>query len=368
MTATPQRTQRRANGCAHFKTHSRTRVDRASKACFEGWGRTVSAPGSVSAVGWLTRRLPESLKRRVPVVRERDALRARVRELETKHHPHPVTGLHGTFVGNDRVLVATTWGGRLLLPSDDLSLMPELVASGTYDPPFTAFVRRHIKPGDTVIDVGAHAGLFTLLLAYQVWEIGRVIAYEPSPRMLELLRDNVTMNWLSDRVEIVPKAAAAASGSLPFLATTRYTMTGSLRPVEHLLETQDRVEALERLEVEAEPLDVHLGRFERIDLVKIDVEGAEEQVFAGMEQLLASGAVRRVSFEVARELMGEEWKPFAERLRRLADEGWEFCRISDAGEPAAISLAAIFERGRFSQVVMQRGKPPWTTRQQWHPY
>jgi FkbM family methyltransferase len=98
------------------------------------------------------------------------------------------------------------------------------------------------------------------------------------------------MNWLSDRVEIVPKAAAAASGSLPFLAPTRYTMTGSLQPVEHFLETEERVEALERLEVEAEPLDVHLGRFDRIDLVKIDVEGAEEHVFAGMEQLLASAS------------------------------------------------------------------------------
>ena len=305
-------------------------------------------------MGWLTRRLPASVKRRVPVVRERDALRARVRELEGELSQKPVTGLHGTYVGNDRVLVSTAWGGRLLLPSDDLSLMPELVATGTYDSPFTAFVQRHVKPGDTVIDVGAHAGLFTLLLAYQVWESGRVIAYEPNPRMLELLRDNVTMNWLSDRVEIVPKAAAAASGSLPFLAPSRYTMTGSLRPVEQLLETADRVEALERLEVEAEPLDVHVGRFERIDLVKIDVEGAEEQVFAGMNQLLASGAVKRVSFEVARELMGDDWKPFADRLRRLASEGWEFCTITEAGEPEPISLDAIVDRGRFSQVLMQR--------------
>jgi FkbM family methyltransferase len=293
----------------------------------------------------------------LPVVRERDDLRARVHRLEAELSQKRITGLHGTFVGNDRVLVSTAWGGRLLLPSDDLSLMPELVATGTYDSAFTAFVQRHVKPGDTVIDVGAHAGLFTLLLAYQVWDCGRVVAYEPNPHMVELLRDNVTMNWLSDRVEIIGKAVAAETGQLPFLAPSRYTMTGSLRPVEHILETEDRVEALERLDVDAEPLDVHLGRFERINLIKIDVEGAEEQVFAGMEQMLASGAVRRVSFEVARELMGDDWMPFAERLRRLADEGWEFCTISDAGEPAPISIAAILERGRFPQVLMQRRAP-----------
>jgi FkbM family methyltransferase len=211
-----------------------------------------------------------------------------------------------------------------------------------------------VKPGDTVIDVGAHVGLFTVLLAYQVWETGRVIAYEPSPRMLDLLRDNTTMNWLGDRVEIVPKAAAAASGTLPFIAPARYTMTGSLRPVEHLLSTEDRADTVERIEVEAEPLDVHAGRFERIDLVKIDVEGAEEQVFAGMERLLASGTVKRVSFEVARDHMGSDWEPFSERLRGLEREGWTFATITAGGDPEPIPLREVLERGRFSQVLMHR--------------
>ena len=307
----------------------------------------------------LTRRIPGAVKRRVPVVRERDALREQVRDLyaqldqERAERPS-VGGLHGTYVGDNRMLISTTWGGRLLVPSDDLSLMPELVASGTYDAPFTAFVQRHVKPGDTVIDVGANVGLFTLLLAYQVWEHGRVVAYEASPSILELLRHNVSMAWLDDRVEIVPKAAAATTGPLPFLAPRRYSMTGSLRPVEHLLSTENRADTVDHIQVDAEPLDVHAGRFDRIDLVKIDVEGAEEQVFAGMEDLLASGVIKRVAFEIAREWMGEEWERFTERLRRLEREGWAFATISDTGEPEPISLTAVFERGRFSQVLMHR--------------
>ena len=309
---------------------------------------------------WLTRRLPPTVKQLVPVVRERDALRGRVDELQARldtepaSQPAATSSLHGTYVGDNRMLIATLWGGRLLGPADDLSLMPELVVNGTYDVPFTAFVQRHIQPGDTVIDVGANFGLFTLLLAYQVWEFGRVISYEASPRVLELLRDNVALNWLDDRIQIVPKAAAAASGSLPFLAPRRFAMTGSLQPVEHLLSTENRVDSLDRIKVEAEPLDVHAGRFERIDLIKVDVEGAEEQVFAGMERLLASGVVRRVSFELAREHLGDDWEPFTERLRRLEREGWTFNIISGAGVPEPIALADVFERGRFSQVLMQR--------------
>jgi FkbM family methyltransferase len=297
--------------------------------------------------------MPRSLKRRVPVVRERDALRARVAELEAKLDG----GVHGTYAGDGRMLVSTTWGGRLFVPSDDLSLMPELVAYGTYDKPFTAFVQRHLEPGDTVIDAGAHIGLFTLLFAYQVWEHGRVIAYEPNPRTLEFLRDNVTLSWLSDRVEIVPKAAGAATSSAPFLAAGRFTMSSSLRPVEDQLSSDDRRENIESIEVEVEPLDVHLGQFSRIDLIKVDVEGAEDQVFAGMERLLASGVVRRVTFEVSRDLMGDEWEPFNERLRRLERDGWAFFTISEAGLPEPLSLTAMSGRGRYSQVLMQRGTP-----------
>jgi FkbM family methyltransferase len=348
----------RAGSTAATTTYVRAADAHARKR--ELFAATASAPDSLHRLGWLTRRIPTSVKRRVPVVRERDALRERLNDCQARLDREradrlAIGGLRGTYVGDSRMLVATTWGGRLFVPSTDLSLMPELVAYGTYDVPFTAFVQRHIKPGDTVIDVGASVGLFTLLFAYQVWEHGHVIAYEANPPMVELLRDNVTMGWLSDRVEIVPKAAAATTGVLPFLAPSRYSMTGSLRPVEHLLSTEDRIDTIDTIEVEAEPLDVHVGHFERIDLVKIDVEGAEEQVLAGMEQLLASGAVRRVSFEVSREHIGDDWASFTERLRRKEVDGWAFSTISDSGEPEPIALEDVFERGRFSQVLMHRG-------------
>lgn len=262
--------------------------------------------------------------------------------------------LHGTYVGNNRVLVRPVWGGRILLPSEDVSLMPELVANGIYDIPFTSFVQSHIKPGDTVFDVGANVGLFTLLLGYQVWEVGKVVAYEASPPIVELLRQNVGMNWLFDRVEIVAKAAASTEGTLPFLAPRRFAMTGSLQPIEDKLVSADRPDEVERIEVPTEPLDAHAGRFERIDLIKVDVEGAEEKVFAGMSGLLDSGVVRRVSFEVSREDMGTDWESFTRRLRDLEQRGWRFATIADSGEPEPIVLSSVFERGRFSQVLMTR--------------
>jgi FkbM family methyltransferase len=271
--------------------------------------------------------------------------------------PAPAPPLHGTYVGNNRVLVRTVWGGRLLLPGDDLSLMPELVARGTYDVPFTTFVQREIRPGDTVVDVGANVGLFTLLLGYQVWEFGRVIAYEANPRHVELLRDNVSTNWLSDRIEIVPRAAGAETGRLTLLAPQRFGMLSSVQPVEHLLVTEDRRDTVERVEVEVEPLDDRLAGLERIDLIKIDVEGAEEQVFAGMERTLASGAIRRVCFELVRESLGTDWEPLIARLRALAASGWRFATLPDSGVPEPVTIDALVERGHFSQVLMTPATP-----------
>jgi FkbM family methyltransferase len=271
--------------------------------------------------------------------------------------PAPAPPLHGTYVGNNRVLVRMVWGGRLLVPGDDLSHLPELVADGVYDVPFTTFLQREIKPGDTVVDVGANIGIFTILAGYQVWEMGRVISYEANPANVAVLRDNVSLNWLSDRIEVVPRAAGAEAGTLPFLAPQRFGGSGSLQPVEHLLVTDDRRDTVERLDVEVEPLDDRIAGLERIDLVKIDVEGGEEQVFAGMEGTLASGAVRRVCFELAREWLGDDWAPFTGRLRGLAAAGWAFATIPASGIPEPTPLEALLERGHVSQVLMARATP-----------
>lgn len=268
--------------------------------------------------------------------------------------PPPAAGLHGTYVGDGRVLVAPLWGGRLVLPADDLSLMPELVVKGTYDVPFTAFVQQHIRPGDVAIDVGANVGLFTLLLGYQVWERGRVLAYEAAPRHVAFLRDNVAMNGLADRVEIVPHAAAADYGTARLQVLPRFSMLATIHADAETLLVGERTGELETVEVQTEPLDAQLGRFERIDLIKVDVEGAEEQVFAGMAGLLAAGTVRRVCFELIESSIGRDWEAFARRLKALEADGWRFHTLTDAGAVEPAALDALLDGGHWSQVAMLR--------------
>ena len=284
-----------------------------------------------------------------------EARRAHDREAATAGAPPdppapaaPVApGVHGVYVGDGRMLVRTTWGGKLFASATDLSLTPDLVTEGVYDRPFTNYLLRTLRPGDTAIDVGANIGLFTLLMAQLVGAGGRVLAYEAQPGNAALLRDNLTMSYM-DWATVVEKAAGEASGTLPFHAPRRFAGNGSLLPRD----AADN-DAVDLIDVLVEPLDVHAGRLARVDLLKIDVEGAEHRVLNGATRLLESGVVRRVAFELVRHHMGDDWAPFCAQLRGLRAAGWSFERLDADGTPFADDLERILEVGWFSQVIMR---------------
>jgi FkbM family methyltransferase len=269
--------------------------------------------------------------------------------------PSPVSAGHrATYVGNDRLLVSTTWGGKLFMSASDLSLTPEVVHDGNYDEGFTRFLARTLRPGDVAFDIGANVGLFTLLMARLVGASGHVVAYEAAPHNVELLRDNVAMNYYTGWVDVVPKAAAASEGTLQFYATTRFRGNGSTIPHDDGYAQEFWVDGQQTLSVPSECLDVHLGRFDKINFVKIDVEGGEEQVFAGMESLLSTGSIERVCFELLRSRMAGDWEPMIERLWRLSAAGWTTSVIHPNGNRVLVDVETLVRGGSFQQVLLER--------------
>jgi FkbM family methyltransferase len=134
------------------------------------------------------------------------------------------------------------------------------------------FMRAVVQPGDAVIDAGAHLGSFTLALAAARC---RVLAVEASARNVDLLRASVAFNGFSE-VRVVHAAAAAAEGSLSFLADGAWGWVAA--PGEPFTEYTPAVR-LDDL--------VDLLQWERVALVKIDVEGSELSVVRGLSRLLA---------------------------------------------------------------------------------
>ena len=132
-----------------------------------------------------------------------------------------------------------------------------------------------IKPGATVLDVGANAGALTVPLALLAGRSGRVIAYEPNPHAYELLEKNVGLNSLP-QVTIRQYALGEADGTLTFYATGNDTARGSLKQ----LTSSDRGQS-----VPVFAYDTH-DEGVPVSFVKIDVEGSELSVLKGMACML----------------------------------------------------------------------------------
>jgi FkbM family methyltransferase len=310
-------------------------------------GRPVAAPVPGATLG-------DALKARLLAELEREAVSIVPPSAPpAQPAPAPAPGIHGAYVGNGRMLVRTRWGGTLYAAAGDMSITPHLVTEGVYDVPFTNFLQRTLRPGGVAVDVGANIGLFTVQMGRLVGPSGRVVAYEAAPRNAALLRDNVAMSYQSGWVEVREAAAAAHAGRLPFHVTSRFAGNGSLVEHDDAYHAQHEVEVFERIEVACEPLATRLGELGTVDLVKVDVEGGELQVFRGMADLLAARRVRAVSFELLRCRMGEDWAPFADLLRGHRDAGWRFSLIAEDGGLVPSDVEQLLAVGEYPQVVME---------------
>lgn len=174
-----------------------------------------------------------------------------------------------------------------------------------------------VPAGGLVLDVGAHLGYFSLLAARRG---ARVIALEPNPHSLPFLRANLRANGVEDRVTVVAKALAGAPGRRVFF----------LSPAGDTSSLHRQVGTVGEAEVEVTTADgVVDGR--RLDAIKIDVEGAELEALAGMEQAIADASPDLRLFI--------EWNPAA---------------LAAAGEPAAALPRRLRELGLEPRIIDER--------------
>ncbi len=141
-----------------------------------------------------------------------------------------------------------------------------------------------IRPGDRVVDVGANLGVFTLLASRSAGPGGEVFALEPEPSLADLLEENVE-GARAANVRVLRLAAGAARG--------RATLACS--PVNSGDNRLDPGFAAPGVEVEVAPLDELVGG--EVDFVKIDVQGREADVLAGMRGLLGRSPRARLLLE-----------------------------------------------------------------------
>lgn len=140
-----------------------------------------------------------------------------------------------------------------------------------------------LKEGSYFIDIGAHVGWYTIYAALQVGPTGKGYAFEPSPKNNLLLRNNLELNQIHNTA-VLPMALSNRPGEAELFLSAENSGDNGL-----VTENTVRQRAsLEKTKVPVSTLDEQLSieEFKKVALVKMDVQGSEPKVLAGMENLL----------------------------------------------------------------------------------
>lgn len=177
--------------------------------------------------------------------------------------------------------VVNVLGHRMAVhdPARDRFITPSLIHTRCFEPFQTELVVNEVRPGDMAIDLGAHVGYYTLLLARLVGPAGRVLAFEPDPDNFALLAHNVALNGYAN-VELFNAGVSARPGRARLFRSPDnagdhrlHDSPGDPRPgVDVAVVSLD---------------DVFRDRAGGIDFVKVDVQGSEGAALEGMAGLLA---------------------------------------------------------------------------------
>ena len=247
--------------------------------------------------------------------------------------------LHQAWNRNVRVPVRLPFGALWLLRRDNVG---EPLLKKTFESAELAFVERFLKPGMTVLDLGAHHGLYTLLASKRVGSRGKVIAFEPSPRERRALLLHLILNRCGNvKVEGLAVGNEDTEADL-FVVEGTQTGCNSLKPPDVLSGTFPKRVRVVRID---DWLDKR--KFGQIDFVKLDVEGAELEALKGASRLLER-VPRPVILAEVQNVRTAAWGYRAKDiLVHLHNKGFTWFRLSAAGTPEPLDLNAQDFDGNF---------------------
>lgn len=170
---------------------------------------------------------------------------------------------------------------------------------GMVDGRETRAISRLVQRGDICVDAGANSGWYTLLFSELAGPDGAVHAFEPDPRAFAQLSENVALNRSRTSVRLNNVALSRSTGTMP-LYSTHNTQLSSLHPISpDFLPNQSSIhESGGPCQASVTTLDAYAGMagLERIDVIKLDVEGSEFDVLRGAERVIRMGMAPPVLF------------------------------------------------------------------------
>jgi len=229
--------------------------------------------------------------------------------------------LQGDWIGSGgrQRKMKTAWG--VAITADPRTTIGRSIqTTGVHDLAVTEALARLIRPGDTVLDVGAHIGYTVMLAAIAAGCRGRVVAWEPHPGLFRALEHNVAAMSAEHRaaaVDLRNTALGSKAGTATLVGPPPGSANDSMSRV-----VAEGPQPNGEIRVRVETIDDVLGMFAeestatRIEVMKIDAEGGELDILAGARCALEERRIRHIVFE-------DHSGPSSDVMRRLRNAGYE---------------------------------------------
>ena len=224
----------------------------------------------------------------------------------------------------------SAYGLHLNLPRMSGSLSNFFYFGESFEWSNIEFIRRYLRPGDTVLDVGANVGMFSYAALQMVGSTGHVTAVEPLPWAAHVIEANASLNHLTSNFQVRALAVSESAGTTRFVADADVS--------SHISYTSPMEAQSATIEVKTAALDDLIGAGP-VSLVKLDVEGAEHLALRGFRGHLASGSVATIILEAHDHSLREMGSSRSEVVELLAAFGYRL--FSYDAQCHELSLAEV---------------------------
>ncbi|MFH5924292.1 FkbM family methyltransferase [Roseomonas xinghualingensis] len=247
---------------------------------------------------------------------------------------HPLHFHQSAYLGDHTALAMLHARHMLFVDTRGTDIAPHLIMNGIWETAYTTLFQRLIRPNDLVLDIGANHGVYAVLAAAAG---ARVAAFEPNPRLCELMRRSASVNGFSDRLSVYEAAVGDVDGEVHLAFDNAWPGGG------HVVEAGSQQAGVS---CRVLPLDAFFSDPGiTVDVIKMDVEGTEGRALMGMRGLLARSPRVRIMMEFAPVMLNGHGVGPAVVVGILRELGFRFWEIgSDSGltqlEPETLARAS----------------------------